>query len=48
MNEGKAAPTYNLVVGDFGTYFVGRQKILAHDFTLRRATSALVPGLKPH
>lgn len=40
------ATTFNLVVSDFATYFVGQQKILAHDFTLRRPTSVLVPGLK--
>ena len=41
------AETFNLVVADFSTYFIGQQKILSHDFTLRRATTAVVPGLKP-
>jgi hypothetical protein len=47
LKAGEEAATYNLVVADFGTYFVGQQKILAHDYTLRSATNALVPGLKP-
>jgi hypothetical protein len=45
--EGSTAVTYNLVVADFNTYFVGQQKLLSHDNTVRRATSAVVPGLKP-
>jgi hypothetical protein len=47
VETGDDAETYNLVVADFSTYFVGQQKILSHDFTPRRATSAVVPGLKP-
>ena len=47
VDSGSEAETYNLVVADFSTYFVGQQQILSHDFTLRRATSAVVPGLKP-
>ncbi len=47
VETGSDAETFNLVVADFATYFVGQQKILSHDFTLRRATSAVVPGLKP-
>lgn len=47
VDRGSDAETFNLVVADFSTYFVGQQKILSHDFTLRRATSAVVPGLKP-
>jgi len=37
--------TYNLVVADFNTYFVGKSRILSHDNTLRGATKAVVPGL---
>jgi hypothetical protein len=44
---GQTAETYNLVVADFNTYFVGKQKLLSHDNTVRRPTSAIVPGLKP-
>ena len=36
---------YNLVVADFHTYFVGGARILSHDNTIRRPTSAIVPGL---
>jgi hypothetical protein len=36
---------YNLVVHDFGTYFVGAAGILVHDITIRQPTRALVPGL---
>ena len=46
VETGNDAVTYNLVVADFATYFVGQQKVLSHDFTPRQATSALVPGLK--
>ncbi|MFH1921363.1 MAG: polymorphic toxin-type HINT domain-containing protein [Planctomycetota bacterium] len=37
--------TYNLIVADFHTYFVGKTKILSHDNTIREPTDALVPGL---
>ncbi len=41
----KPEQTYNLVVADFNTYFVGPQKILAHDVTERKPTRSIVPGL---
>ncbi|WP_254508676.1 polymorphic toxin-type HINT domain-containing protein [Anatilimnocola floriformis] len=47
VSEVKAAPTFNLIVADNNTYFVGNQKVLSHDNTLRRPTNAIVPGLKP-
>jgi hypothetical protein len=37
--------SYNLIVADFNTYFVGEQGILVHDNTPRQPTSALLPGL---
>jgi len=39
----------NLVVADFHTYFVGRQRVLVHDNQLfiKDPTAALVPGLLP-
>lgn len=40
-----AAKTYNLVVADFHTYFVGESKALSHDITPIEPTAALVPGL---
>jgi len=38
-------PTYNLIVADFHTYFVGKSRILSHDNTIPTATGAVVPGL---
>jgi hypothetical protein len=38
--------TYNLVVADFHTFFVGDAQILTHDNTIREATDRIVPGLK--
>ncbi len=43
--EGPVAPTYNLIVADFNTYFVGEQKLLSHDVTAQQPTRAIVPGL---
>jgi hypothetical protein len=40
------AETYNLVVADFQTYFVGQERVLTHDVTPRRPTDATVPGLR--
>ena len=37
--------TYNLVVADFNTYFVGKCRVLCHDNTLRAPTKSVVPGL---
>jgi hypothetical protein len=39
------APTFNLVVADFHSYFVGEAKILSHDNTVRTPTSMTVPGV---
>ena len=36
---------YNLVVEDFHTYFVGAGRILVHDNSFPKPTTALVPGL---
>lgn len=41
----EAAPTYNLVVADFHTYFVGKSGILSHDVLPPKPTNKLVPGL---
>ncbi|MBC7852370.1 MAG: hypothetical protein IAF94_02950 [Pirellulaceae bacterium] len=46
VEQGSIAETYNLVVADFSTYFVGRQKILSHDFTMRQPSRTVVPGWK--
>lgn len=45
IEDGGEGATYNLVVEDFHTYFVGEERVLSHDVTLRRPTSAIVPGL---
>lgn len=39
------AESYNLVVADYNTYFVGEAGILVHDNTPRRPTQAIVPGV---
>jgi hypothetical protein len=36
---------YNLVVDDFHTYFVGESRLLVHDNTCPRPTTAIAPGL---
>ena len=40
-----AGESYNLIVADFNSYFVGDQGILVHDNTPRAPTAALLPGL---
>jgi hypothetical protein len=47
VESGRTQPTHNLVVADFHTYVVGAARLLCHDNTPRRPTSALVPGLVP-
>lgn len=44
--KGTQSETYNLIVADFHTYFVGANKVLSHDNTVRSATDKAVPGLK--
>jgi hypothetical protein len=39
------AETYNLVVADFNTYFIGSSGILAHDNTPHRSTQTVLPGV---
>lgn len=46
VDQGSVAETYNLVVADFSTYFIGQQKILSHDFTMRQPARTVVPGMK--
>jgi len=43
--EAPPQPTYNLVVADFNTYFVGEEKVLTHDVTEEEPTDVVVPGL---
>ncbi len=44
--EEKATKTYNLVVADFHSYFVGSEAILSHDNSIVKPIKCLVPGLK--
>ena len=46
VHIGPKEKTYNLVVADWNTYFVGRGKLLVHDVTLPGPTTTEVPGLK--
>jgi hypothetical protein len=45
VSEQSPAQTYNLIVADFHTYFVGAARVLSHDNTVRQPTSVTVPGL---
>ncbi len=45
VREDPPAPCYNLVVADFGTYFITDSQVLVHDNNLRHVTTAIVPGL---
>jgi tetratricopeptide (TPR) repeat protein len=46
VGRGPKEKAYNLVVADFNTYFVGKEKLLVHDVTLPAPTTADVPGQK--
>ena len=43
--KGQTAETYNLVVADLHTYFVGKAGLLCQDLALPGATKNVVPGL---
>jgi hypothetical protein len=45
VEEGSKAKTYNVEVADFHTYFVGQDKILSHDNTVKEPTATVLPGL---
>jgi hypothetical protein len=45
VEKGPALETFNLVVDDFHTYFVGAAEALTHDYTAAGPTRAVVPGL---
>jgi hypothetical protein len=42
--KGPTAETYNLVVADFHTYFVGKTCVVCQDLVIPRSTSHVVPG----
>jgi Pretoxin HINT domain len=46
VKPGNTKPTYNLIVDGFHSYFVGFDRVLAHDNTPCRPTNSDVPGLR--
>ncbi len=46
VGPGAALPTYNLIVADFHTYFVGPGRVMSHDNTIVSPTDAVLPGLR--
>jgi hypothetical protein len=42
------AKTYNLIIADDHTYFVGQARILSHDVTFAEPVDTVVPGLQPN
>ena len=48
VGKAEFAPTYNWIVKDFHTYFVGSSLALCHDNTISQPTNALVPGLEDY
>jgi hypothetical protein len=45
IEKGETGQTYNLVVGDFHTYFVGQAGLLCQDLLLPVGTHNVIPGL---
>ena len=45
LGDGPEVRSFNLIVADFHSYFVGQARVLSHDNTVRKATNAIVPGL---
>src|SRR5262249_16655721 len=43
--KGSTAETYNLVVADFHTYFVGKTGVFCQDLLIPHSTNNVVPGL---
>lgn len=44
VHKDNVRETFNLVVEDFGNYFVGREAVLVHDVTLPSPTNMVTPG----
>lgn len=44
VDAGEKTEVFNLHVGDFHTYFVGKNPILTHDVTVRQPTDMALPG----
>jgi len=45
VSDSREEQTYNLIIADHNTYFVGKAKVLSHDNTIRQAIDEVVPGL---
>lgn len=45
IRDTNQAPTYNLIVADFNTYFVGESGLLVHDNTPRKPSKSTAPAL---
>lgn len=45
VETGSTQETFNLVVDGFHTYFIGSDKVLSHDNTVRDPVTTVVPGL---
>jgi len=45
VNDSREEQTYNLIIADHNTYFVGKSKVLSHDNTIRQAIDEVVPGM---
>lgn len=45
IEPGKVAKTYNLIVDEFQTYFVGKERVLVHDNTMWKPADFSVPGM---
>ena len=46
LSPGATEKTYNLIVADFNTYFIGKSRTFTHDNTPRTPNALLVPGLR--
>lgn len=46
IEKGVDAEAYNLDVGEFHTFFVGKSRILVHDITCPQATMTALPGVE--
>jgi hypothetical protein len=45
--EGSELEAFNLIVGEFHTYFVGNSKLLVHDNGCPSPTQTIAPGIEP-
>ena len=45
LSPGREERTYNLIVADFNTYFIGDSRTLTHDNTTREPSNLVLPGM---